>query len=94
MIDKTADYWSMSGHEHYKRPEYDYWHPSMPSRRLGQHFGTMWYELLEDCMVIWDEWGGAHYHEGMIVHEKRSKPITNIVNYEWLRRQADDKGNS
>lgn len=97
MIDQTPDYWCL--HPTYKRPENDYFHPSMPTRKIGYYFGTIWYEILEDCVVMWpgELWGafrGAHYHKGMIVRERRSKPLLTFPNYEWLRSKDNDKDNS
>jgi len=81
------DYWEKNSTK--RRPRKDYYHPDMPTRYLGHHFGTMWYEILEDCGIMWkNHW--ADYPKGMIVYEKRSKPMLHIVNYEWLRRQAVD----
>jgi len=81
----NKDYWTEN--PKMMRPEFDYWHPKMPTRQLGLHFGTRWYEILEDCGIMW-KYKWADYPKGMIVREKRSKPLKTYPNYEWLRQQT------
>jgi len=97
---KNKDYWTEHPGTNSQvgkiRPENDYYHPSMPTKEIGKYFGTTWYEITEDCEVVWrrgifmdGKWirEAVHYPKGMVVHKRKIKPLKRIVNFAWLKKK-------
>ena len=90
---QNVDYWTENYLRGVNRPPHSYYHPSMPTKKLCHALGTIWYEITQECSITWKN-SRYDYPGGMIVYERRSKPV-GIVNYDWIRRQKGyDKNNS